>query len=91
VYIRYQLWLKFDDHEDQVIEDVEEFEPGFNYFYVRCYDGKTRSFPREHLASVKRRTGPEKGWLPVIIRKPKIDYGSHVEHHEEIREAKETR
>jgi hypothetical protein len=69
--IRYQLWLKFHDGTDVVIEDVEEFEPGFRYLFVRSYDGGLQSFKRDTLASVSRRTSPDRDWIPVLMRKPK--------------------
>lgn len=69
--IRYQLWLKFRDGSDVVLDNVEEFEPGWHYLFVRRYDGVTLSFERVQLASVGRRTSPDKDWIPVLMRKPR--------------------
>jgi hypothetical protein len=69
--VHYEMRLEFRDGTESIINDVEEYEPGFRYLFVRCYSGTTLSFDRMDLWQAWRRTSPDRNWIPIALRKPK--------------------
>lgn len=67
--VHYSLWIRFKDGDSLTLTDVEEFEFGFRYFFVRCFDGWTRSYERGLITSVSRRNSQNSDWVPLLLRK----------------------
>lgn len=55
-----------------LIEDIEEYVCGFQYFYVRHRSsGETLSFNRDNIVAVSRRL-PGGEFRPIHMKKPKV-------------------
>lgn len=70
--MNYEIRVTYKNGLSAVVENVEEFVGGYRYFYVRTPE-KTLSFERATLHEVARRVHGGDAWLPVLLRKPKVE------------------